>query len=86
VSLVKTIHSAAVDETLVAKKIVELAKGGKRNPDLLCERALTGRIGSSALGTRKAARANSNATPMMRVVSASKRSLSKNGLIGFAGA
>jgi hypothetical protein len=26
---------------LVANKIIELAKAGERNPDLLCERALT---------------------------------------------
>jgi hypothetical protein len=25
---------------IVAKKIIELAKAGERNPDLLCERAL----------------------------------------------
>jgi hypothetical protein len=25
---------------LIAKKIIELAKAGERNPDLLCERAL----------------------------------------------
>jgi hypothetical protein len=27
---------------VVAKKIIELAKAGERNPDLLCERALAG--------------------------------------------
>jgi hypothetical protein len=25
---------------IIAKKIIELAKAGERNPDLLCERAL----------------------------------------------
>ncbi len=27
-------------DAIVAKTIIELAKGGERNPDLLCERAL----------------------------------------------
>ena len=27
-------------EAIIAKKIIELAKAGERNPDLLCERAL----------------------------------------------
>jgi hypothetical protein len=26
---------------MIAKKIIELAKAGERNPDLLCERALS---------------------------------------------
>jgi hypothetical protein len=28
------------DLAVIAKKIIELAKAGERNPDLLCERAL----------------------------------------------
>jgi hypothetical protein len=28
-------------DTVLAKRIIELAKTGERNPDLLCERALT---------------------------------------------
>jgi hypothetical protein len=27
---------------ILAKRIIELAKGGERNPDLLCEQALNG--------------------------------------------
>jgi hypothetical protein len=47
---------------LVAKKIIELAKAGERDPDLLCERSLT-ELGQRLLSVSRLAKDSESGKP-----------------------